>query len=135
MSEQKINADVNGDGFHVWHGQEMHRYQVTLSYEDRTMSLTFYQGLGIDHDPTAASVLESVLSDWTPADATFEDWASDYGYDTDSRKAEATFRAVQEQSRAWETLIGAQLAHSIQYGELLSLDPEELAERLAGETR
>lgn len=45
--------------------------------------------------PTLSDVLHSLLSD---GDAffnaqSFEDWASDFGYDADSRKAEAIYRA------------------------------------------
>lgn len=43
--------------------------------------------------PTLPMVLHSLSLDSSAMDATFEDWAMDYGYDTDSRKAEATYRA------------------------------------------
>lgn len=44
----------------------------------------------------AVDVLMSVASDSSEAFSTFEDWADAYGYDSDSRKAEATYRACQE---------------------------------------
>lgn len=44
--------------------------------------------------PDEASVMASLLTDADVIDhASFESWASDLGYDTDSRKAEATYRA------------------------------------------
>ena len=43
--------------------------------------------------PTAASVLYSLLLDASGADENFYDWCADYGYDTDSRKALATYEA------------------------------------------
>ena len=46
--------------------------------------------------PSAASVLHCLLSDATACEQSFRDWCSDYGYDEDSRKAEATYRACQE---------------------------------------
>ena len=48
---------------------------------------------------TAAQVLGSVAQDCRGPYVdrqSFEDWCSEYGYDTDSRKAEATFRACRE---------------------------------------
>jgi hypothetical protein len=47
--------------------------------------------------PTAADVLYSLLSDASAIDSpTYEDWADDYGYDRDSRKGEAIYRACIE---------------------------------------
>jgi len=44
--------------------------------------------------PALADVLHSLLLDAEALDsATFEDWACDLGYDTDSRKAESIYRA------------------------------------------
>lgn len=47
--------------------------------------------------PVFADVLHSLASDSDVIDcATFEEWAENYGMDTDSRKAEATYRACLE---------------------------------------
>ena len=43
--------------------------------------------------PTAGSVLYSLLLDASGADENFHDWCANYGYDTDSRKALATYEA------------------------------------------
>ena len=43
--------------------------------------------------PTAGSVLYSLLLDASGADENFYDWCDNYGYDTDSRKALATYEA------------------------------------------
>lgn len=56
-------------------------------------------GVGVHSDkplppPDLADVLYSLASDADVLDAGgFEEWASNYGYDTDSRKAEAVYRA------------------------------------------
>lgn len=45
----------------------------------------------------AADVVHCLVADASVLDSpTFEDWASEYGYDTDSRSAEATYRACLE---------------------------------------
>jgi hypothetical protein len=46
-----------------------------------------------------------MCSDATGADQPFEDWAADYGYDADSRKAEATYRAVVAQTKQLRALL------------------------------
>lgn len=47
--------------------------------------------------PTAADVLHSLLLESAVLDSGgFESWACEYGYDTDSRKAEATYKACVE---------------------------------------
>jgi hypothetical protein len=46
--------------------------------------------------PRAADVLHSLILDSSAADQTFESWCSEFGYDTDSRKAEATYRECQK---------------------------------------
>ncbi len=58
--------------------------------------------------PTASDVLDCLASDASEYDGTrdFEDWASDYGYDTDSRKAEATDRVIAEQAKALRHFMG-----------------------------
>jgi hypothetical protein len=43
--------------------------------------------------PTAANVLFCILCDGTAVDVSFHDWASDYGYDTDSISARNTYDA------------------------------------------
>lgn len=46
--------------------------------------------------PCAADVLYSLILDSSATSQSFESWAKELGYDTDSRKAEATYRACQQ---------------------------------------
>ena len=50
--------------------------------------------------PSTCDVLHSLLMDATAFEQTFEDWCSDFGYDTDSRKAEQTYQACVAEGRA-----------------------------------
>lgn len=50
--------------------------------------------------PSLPSVLNSLLLDGEADNMTFEDWASSFGYDTDSRKAEQIFNACQAHGKA-----------------------------------
>jgi hypothetical protein len=45
--------------------------------------------------PSPADVLQCVLSDAEACGQSFESWCGDFGYDTDSRKAFATYEACQ----------------------------------------
>lgn len=46
--------------------------------------------------PDPIEVLWSITRDSDALEMTFEDWASEFGYDADSRKAEKTYRACQD---------------------------------------
>jgi hypothetical protein len=50
--------------------------------------------------PPAADVIHSLLLDASNTDERFEDWAANYGFDPDSRKAERMYRACQETAAA-----------------------------------
>lgn len=84
-------------------------YYVTLIYKDRSMVLVpFFCGPGIERDPTAADVLSCLISDSSALDAgSFEEWAREYGYSEDSRKAERTYRACLKIGADVRTLLGA----------------------------
>jgi hypothetical protein len=56
------------------------------------MTTEYHMGRAHMHEPEVADVLGCLLSDASGADETsFEDWASGYGYDSDSRKAERMY--------------------------------------------
>lgn len=80
-------------------------WTVTLrNRAGRTMTVPFSQGSAHKQPPTVHDVLYCLAADVPEDGATFEDWASNYGYDTDSRKAERLFRAVERQTldlREW----------------------------------
>lgn len=59
----------------------------------------YYMGSALTGEPTALDVLACLLNDAEGYDnaTDFEDWANGYGYDTDSRKAEAIYNAIAEQ--------------------------------------
>lgn len=66
----------------------------------RTLTVPFYMGPAHTREPDASEVLSCLVSDATSFDnaRSFEEWASDFGYDPDSRKAEATYREVEAQT-------------------------------------
>lgn len=63
------------------------------------MTLVFSQGYAHTGEPKLKDVLDCLASDSSSIEnaRSFEEWASDFGYDTDSRKAERTFKACERQ--------------------------------------
>jgi len=95
----KIDSDWDASASH---------YVVTLRKAGRRLTVHWHQGSGISHDPRLDDVLDSLASDASGVENArdFEDWASDYGYDTDSRKAEDIYRAVVKQTAGLKRLLG-----------------------------
>jgi len=82
-------------------------YRCRMLYKGRSYSFDFWQGSAHKDDPTAEGCLECLLSDANCAENTFEDFCSELGYDTDSRKAEATFKACKIVRKNMERLLGS----------------------------
>lgn len=57
--------------------------------------------------PALLDVLYSLVSDSDADENSFEDWCSNYGYDTDSRWAEATYNACREIGTKLRRMLGA----------------------------
>lgn len=87
----------------------MHHWKCRLRCGRRSMVIYFSKGRGHDGErPTVEEVLDCVASDAVPHDngLTFEEWAAEYGFDTDSRKAERAFNASQKTSARLAEVIG-----------------------------
>lgn len=82
-------------------------YSVTLMFDGRLLSTPFGMGPALTGTPTVADVLNSLVSDAAGYENAngFEDWASEFGYDTDSRQAEATYRAVEESTEVLRSFL------------------------------
>lgn len=79
-------------------------YNITLKRGSRSYTFTFGQSIN-DTEKHIAPNAYDVLASLEKYDVgTFEDFCSDFGYDTDSRKAEKTYQAVKEQFTQLQTL-------------------------------
>ena len=96
------NATRDDDGW------EHYAYTVTLKRGTDTLSVPWRQGLGVTSDPDAATVLDALASDASGYEnaQSFEDWASEYGFNADSRKDERIYRQVGEQTEALKAFLG-----------------------------
>lgn len=83
-----------------------HHFKATLHCGGRRMTVPFHTGAGWDKDPTAADVLDCLLSDANSAEESFEDWCADLGYDSDSRTAERTYKTCQSIRVRLQKLLG-----------------------------
>lgn len=86
--------------------QEAHQYRVTLRYKGRQMSLDFFMGPALKEEPGAAGVLSCLLSESVALERDFEEWCGDYGYDTDSRKAERIYKECVKSGERLKKLLG-----------------------------
>jgi hypothetical protein len=77
----------------------------------------YFKGVSLTEPPTQWEVLESLISDYyTVRDGvTFEDWADDMGYNSDSRKAEKTYNEVIENSRKLLSLLTLREIEQLHY--------------------
>jgi hypothetical protein len=88
--------------------QQMNHYKVTLRAKGRQLTTYFSMGLGLSGEPKVGNVLDCLASDSASIEnaRSFEDWAGDLGYDTDSRKAEKTFKACERQAAKLKQFLG-----------------------------
>lgn len=101
------DSNPNMDAKDEWMRAATH-WKVTFRVNGRQMTTYFSQGSAHTSEPTAEDVLDCLASDAASienANGDFESWASEFGYDTDSRKAERTFLACQKNAQKLENLL------------------------------
>lgn len=112
-----ITATVSGGALIDRDGWQCRAYAVTLRREGNGdgdhennpapngarfdgLETPYYMGAALTNEPTALDVLACLLSDAEGYDSAvaggFESWAAEYGYDDDSRKAEALYERIAE---------------------------------------
>lgn len=99
----------------------MFHWRFVLSRKDSTQTFAghFSTGSGwvvkntfgtVPKKPNATDIFSCLISDAQSVQgATFEDWASDLGYDVDSRKAEKTYRSCQDEATNLQKFLGREL--------------------------
>jgi hypothetical protein len=99
----KSNDPIPETMFDVW--TKVQPWRVTLRYQGRRMTVPFFTDSAKIKPPTAARVLYCLASDATANSQSFEDWASDFGYDTDSRKVERVYKLCVQNGRKLRNLL------------------------------
>ena len=83
------------------------KYTVILRRKGaKPLSLPFFQGLGHLRAPTAADVVYCLCSDARCGEQAFEEFCSDLGYDSDSRRAELIWRKCRESAADIRAFLG-----------------------------
>ena len=85
--------------------QAHNAYKVTISRGRKRATIDFRTGTGWKVDPDLADVLSCMVSDASAGEASFDDFCSDFGYDSDSRKAHATWKACRKMSERLSRLL------------------------------
>lgn len=83
-------------------------YLVTIGTRYRSFETFYSQGPAITGSPQLLDVLQSLLSDASGADQSFEEWCRDLGYDDDSRKALRIYQACEEIARELDKMFSKQ---------------------------
>jgi hypothetical protein len=90
----------------------MDHWKCVVKMGRKQMTVVFSMGYGHNgKEPKLADVLDCLSSDASGLESSrgFEDWCSDYGYDTDSRKAEKIYKSVEHQAKRLKNFLGDSL--------------------------
>lgn len=110
LTDRNPNMDGMPEGSTHW--------RCTLRKANRRLTVYFSQGPAISKEPEAAEVLDCLASDAVGIEnaRTFEEWCGEYGYDTDSRKAERTFKACETQAAGLRRILGEEAYKALLWG-------------------
>jgi len=83
-------------------------WTVKIRWRGRTSRLTvpFWTGSAITSEPTAADVLNCLISDARAGEDSFEEFCAELGYNEDSRAALATWKQCQTYGRKVRQFLG-----------------------------
>lgn len=104
---------------HMEGSESMDNYHVKLRAKklgNATMRLYFSKGVGLKGAvPTADEVLDCLASDASSIEnaGCFAEWASEIGYDEDSRRALKTFNTCERQAQRLNKFLGAEYYHQL----------------------
>jgi hypothetical protein len=89
-------------------GDGAFHHKVTLKRGPKRFSTYYSMGSRLPEPPDVMEVLDSLASDASTYENCrgFEDWAGEYGYDTDSRKAEKIYNQIGEVARKLKSFLG-----------------------------
>jgi hypothetical protein len=80
------------------------QWRVTLKRDRRKMTFDYFTGMSLG-DPEISDVVGSIILDSSASNYSFEEWAEEYSYNPDSRKAKEIYNACNEQADKFSKLI------------------------------
>ena len=105
VKERPDNTDMEGD-----------HYYCTLKKNKNTYAFYYTKGYGFKGEPpTISEILETFIEDTGPVGyKDFEEWANEYGYDTDSLKALRIYKAIKRQNAHVSRVLGEDLLKELE---------------------
>ena len=104
-----IREDWN-DNAPDWAHSKARHYRVKVRYQKRTMSLWYYQGLGITREPRPADVVECLTCDSKWDYDSLDDFINEMGLEiksvADFRTYEKQYKQIKSQNKRFVHLIG-----------------------------
>jgi hypothetical protein len=104
-----ISEDWN-DNAPDWAHSKARHYRVKVRYQKRTMSLWYYQGLGITREPRPADVIECLTCDSMSDYDSLDDFINEMGLEiksvADFRTYEKQYKQLKSQNKRFAHLIG-----------------------------
>lgn len=102
----KITAKMVDKNPNMPEWRDADHWRCLLTHEGRRMTVYYSKGFGHHGKaPELDEVLETLLTD-DPQGMSFDEWCSELGYDTDSRKALATYNKLGEHAEKLRNLMG-----------------------------
>ena len=111
----KMHANPNAPD---WKNADHWEVVLHITGKGKEPEFITYYSMGKGHKgkkPTMQQVLDCVASDAAGYEdsGSFEEWAMNYGYNPDSRKAEKIYRLVEQESRELRTFLGNEAYESL----------------------
>ena len=103
---------------HMADSANMDHWKVKIRKGKQSMSLYFSKRFGHHgKEPQLDEVLDCLASDASSTENAmdFEDWASEFGYDVDSRKAEKSYKTIEQQKAKLLNLLGDEAYQQLLY--------------------
>jgi hypothetical protein len=87
---------------------DAHGFKLTLGCEKRRATFDWFQGLLVKDKPTKEDIVVCVMMDQFGIENArgFEDWCGEIGYDPSEKKAKKVCKAVQDNSKKLEYILG-----------------------------
>lgn len=107
-----MNADSADSNPNMDDSANMDHWKCKIRCGSHSMTVIFSMGMGHHgKKPELYEVLDCLAADAAGYEnaRSFEEWCGEYGYDTDSRKAERTYRTIEKQADSLKRLLGEEL--------------------------
>jgi hypothetical protein len=94
-----------------WDSKTFRAFRVTITKNKERVGVTFYQGRGIDREPTLADVIASLALDSVYADYTLREFGGEFGW---NEYTASTHRACKKNARRLEKLFQGSMLEQVQ---------------------